>query len=97
MILPIYKLIRCNSLLDIDVPCNSSVGIESGDLPNHAFLASSYKSGHFAYHGRLNNRIRKINETKRIWGAWCADDADKNQYIQVYREKSSLAYKINKI
>ncbi|CAB4005089.1 Hypothetical predicted protein [Paramuricea clavata] len=66
-----------------DVPCNSSVGIESGDLPNHAFLASSYKSGHFAYHGRLNNRIRKINETKRIWGAWCADDADKNQYIQV--------------
>jgi hypothetical protein len=63
------------------------VGIESGDLPNQSFRASSYKTGHYAYLGRLNNRIRKINETKRIWGAWCSEDINTNQYIQVGRGK----------
>lgn len=73
-----------SKFLYLDVPCNSSVGVESGDLPDRSFLASSYKSGHFPHLGRLNNRIRKINETKRIWGAWCADEMNKNQYIQVW-------------
>lgn len=91
-----FKLVTNNERLPIlqfiviitDVPCNSSVGIESGDLPNESFHASSNKSGHYPYLGRLNNRIRTINETKRIWGAWCAEDLNKNQYIQVYAKKS---------
>ncbi|XP_046847060.1 lactadherin-like [Xenia sp. Carnegie-2017] len=66
-----------------ELPCNTSVGIENGDLPRHSYIASSFKPGHFAYLGRLNNKIRKINETKRVWGAWCADDSNKNQFIQV--------------
>lgn len=75
-----------NSLFFVtELPCNTSVGIENGDLPRHSYIASSFKPGHFAYLGRLNNKIRKINETKRVWGAWCADDSNKNQFIQVVR------------
>lgn len=66
-----------------DFQCNSSVGLESKEVPDRLIDASSYRRGHYAYLGRLNNEVRKINETKTVWGAWCSRTPNRNQYIQV--------------
>ena len=72
---------------DLDLQCKSSVGMENGEIPHRSIDASSTRNSHYPYLGRLNNQIQRLNETKAVWGAWCAEDSNTNQYIQVYINK----------
>jgi hypothetical protein len=54
--------------------------MEDGRIANDQINASSFRSGHNPFNGRLHNRT---NRGTGIWGAWCSDENDPNIYLQV--------------
>ena len=70
------------------VGCRTSipVGIESGHIPDRAFLASSFRSnsGWLApsFMARLNARDARRGRNSYM-GAWCAGRQRANEYLQV--------------
>ena len=52
--------------------------MESGSIADQQITASSHRKGHFPYRGRLHNKTKRTK-----WGAWCAQKADSDPYLQV--------------
>ncbi|CAB3989565.1 Hypothetical predicted protein, partial [Paramuricea clavata] len=55
--------------------CTTPVGMEDGRIKKDQINASSFRSGHNPFNGRLHNRT---NRGTRTWGAWCSDQSDPN-------------------
>ncbi|KAJ7358754.1 hypothetical protein OS493_021530 [Desmophyllum pertusum] len=66
--------------------CNTAVGVEDRKITDQQITASSHWNQHHASNARLNNKLRSWSNSSGvgiIWGGWCTDKLDKNQYLQV--------------
>ncbi|KAL9950767.1 hypothetical protein ACROYT_G043325 [Oculina patagonica] len=63
--------------------CNTPVGVETRKITDQQMSASSHWNQHYASNARLNNQASMGPSGDTIWGGWCTDKLNKNQYLQV--------------
>ncbi|XP_028403605.1 uncharacterized protein LOC114526261 isoform X2 [Dendronephthya gigantea] len=79
------ELYGCNPYTD----CTTPVGMEDGRILDEQINASSHRYNFFPAFARLNN---KRNKKAQNWGAWCAEEDDRNIYLEVdLRRKRNIS------